>query len=211
MKINEVTNCTVLWPDLRGHGLNPLVKSSSLGAREGDDLLAAIRFLRSLKNDSRQLVSDRIGVYGVELGAYAALRAASVEPSIQVLALDSVPAGQNDLIDAAVRNHIGVKTSTAVVPARLATRLYLMRGYDNKASCDLARSLGTRPVLLLAGEDDGYLRNSTKSLAPCFAGSGSLETRTDLPVTGYTLPAATGEQGESYDRPVIDFFIKNLH
>jgi len=211
MKINEVTNCTVLWPDLRGHGLKPLVKTSSMGAREGDDVLAAIDFLRSLKNDNRQLVGDRIGIYAVELGAYAALRAAAADSGIQVLALDSVPGSQNELIDAAIRNHIGVRTNSAVVPARLATRLYLMRGYDNKASCDLARSLGARPVLLLAGEDDGYLRDSTKSLAPCFAGGGSLETRTDLPVTGYSLPAATGEQGESYDRPVIDFFIKNLH
>lgn len=209
MKINEATGCTVLWPDLRGHALNPLVKTSSLGGREGDDALAAIDFLRSLKNNDHKLVGERIGVYGVELGAFAALRAAASDSSIEVLALDSVPANQNDLIDSAIRNHIGVKTSLAVVPARLATRLYLMRSYANKDSCSLASSLGPRQVLLLAGEDDGDLRASTKALARCF-GPGNLETRTDLPLTGYTLPTATGEQGESYDRPVIDFFAKHL-
>jgi hypothetical protein len=37
-----------------------------------------------------------------------------------------------------------------------------------------------------------------------------VETRTDLPLSGLTLPSATGEEGENYDRPVIDFFVKNL-
>ena len=36
VKINETTNFTVLWPDLRGHGEDPLVNWSTLGALEGD-------------------------------------------------------------------------------------------------------------------------------------------------------------------------------
>src|SRR5512138_195751 len=31
VKINETTNFTILWPDLRGHGLSPLVKTSTIG------------------------------------------------------------------------------------------------------------------------------------------------------------------------------------
>ena len=212
MKVNEATSCTILWPDLRGHALNPTVQWTSFGSREGDDLLAALAFLRTLKGESRnQLIGERVGVYGVELGAYAALRAAGSDASIQVLALDSVPRSQNDLVDAAVRSHVRVNTGALVVPARLATRLYFLRQYDNKSSCDLAGALGARRVLLLAGEDDGYLRESTKSLIPCFSNQANLETRTDLPLSGFTLPSATGEQGEGYDRPVIDFFVKNLH
>ena len=212
MKVNEATNCTILWPDLRGHGLNPLVKWTSFGSREGDDVLAALDFLRGLKGENQnQLIGDRVGVFGVELGAYAALRAASKDASIQVLALDSVPRDQNDLVDGAVRSHVRVNTSALVVPARIATRLYFLRQYDNKSSCDLAGALGARRVVLLAGEDDGYLRDSTKSLIPCFADPANLEIRTDLRLSGFTLPSATGEQGEGYDRPVIDFFVKNLH
>ena len=211
MKLNEATNCTILWPDLRGHALDPLVKWTSFGSREGDDLLAALDFLRTLKSESRNLIGEHMGVYGVELGAYAALRAASRDESIQVLALDSVPRDQNDLVEAAVRSHARVNTRALVVPARFATRLYFLRQYDNQSSCDLAGRLDTRRVLLLAGDDDGYLRQSTKSLIPCFSNPANLETRTDLPLSGFTLPSATGEQGEGYDRPVIDFFVKNLH
>lgn len=212
MKINEATSCTVLWPDLRGHGLNPPVKWTSFGTRESDDVLAALDFLRTLKGERRsQLIGDHVGVYGVELGAYAALRAAGKDAAIQVIVLDSVPRDQNDLVEAAVRGYVGVSTAALVVPARVATRLYFLRQYDNQSSCELAAGLGTRRVLLLAGEDDGYLRDSTKSLASCFSNPANLETKTDLPLTGFTLPSATGEQGEGYDRPVIDFIVKNLH
>lgn len=209
MKVNEATNFTILWPDLRGHGLNPPVNWTSFGSREGDDVLAALDFLRSLKGESRnQLIGEAFGIFGVELGAYAALRAASKEESVQVLVLDSVPRDQNDLVDGAVRGEVRVSTMALILPARVATRLYFLRQYDNQNSCALAAALGARRVLLLAGEDEGYLRNSTKSLERCFP---NVEAKTDLPLSGFTLPSATGEQGESYDRPVIDFFVKNLH
>lgn len=209
MKVNEATNFTILWPDSRGHGLNPPVNWTSFGSREGDDVLAALDFLRSLKGESRnQLIGEAFGIYGVELGAYAALRAASKDASVQVLVLDSVPRDQNDLVDGAVRGDVRVSTMALIFPARVATRLYFLGQYDNKNSCELAASLGTRRVLLLAGKDDGYLRDSTKSLERCFP---NVEAKTDLPLTGFTLPSATGEQGEGYDRPVIDFFVKNLH
>lgn len=211
MKVNEATGCTILWPDLRGHGLNPSLKWTSFGSRESDDALAALDFLRTLKGERRdQMIGDRVGIYGVELGAYAALRAASKDPSIQVLVLDGVPRDQNDLVEATVRGYVGVSTRALVFPARVATRLYFLRQYDNQSSCVLAAGLGNRRVLLLAGEDNSYLRESTKSIASCFSNPANLETKTDLPLTGFTLPSATGEQGEGYDRPVIDFFVKNL-
>ena len=211
MKVNEATNFTILWPDLRGHGLNPPVKWTSFGSREGEDVLAALDFLRSLKGEKEgQLVGERVGIYGVELGAYAALLAASKDPTVQVLVLDSVPRNADDLVSAAVRDDVAVNTGIIFFPARIATRVYFLGQYHNQSSCELAATLGTRRVLLLAGADDGYLRDSTKSLAPCFPNPANLETKTDLPLTGFTLPSATGEQGEGYDRPVIDFFVKNL-
>ena len=211
MKVNEATNFTIFWPDLRGHGLNPPVKWTGFGSREGDDVLAALDFLRSLKGESRSLLTgERIGIYGVELGALAALRAATQDTSIKVLVLDSVPRNPDELVTAAVRGDIGMSLGAILGPARLATRFYLLGKYDNKSSCELAAGLGTRRVLLLAGADNGYLRESTKSLQRCFPNPANLETKTDLPLTGFTLPSATGEQGEGYDRPVIDFFVKNL-
>ena len=210
IKLNEATNFTILWPDLRGHGQDPLTASTTFGNQESEDLLAAIDFLQTLKGDGQSgLVGDRIGVYGVELGAYTALRAAGKDRRIQALVLDSVPRDADDIVDAAVREDVGINNSLLLKLSRMATHSYHMGRFENLTSCDLARSLRGPRVLLLAGADADQLRQSTVQLQTCFA-SPSLEVKTDLPLTGFTLPSATGEEGERYDRPVIDFFMKSL-
>ena len=103
VKINETTNFTILWPDLRGHGENPPIKWTALGGREGDDLLDALQYLRGLKSENQKtLVGERFGVYGVELGAYSALKAARGNDQIKVLVLDSVVKSPNDLLNTAI-------------------------------------------------------------------------------------------------------------
>src|SRR3981081_1724674 len=93
VKLNETTNFTVLWPDLRGHGENPPVNWTLFGSVEGDDVPPALGSLRTLKTPrGKPHVSSRIGVYGIELGAYAALDAARRYPEIHALGLDSAPA-----------------------------------------------------------------------------------------------------------------------
>src|SRR6185295_7002970 len=47
VKLTETTNFTVLWPDLRGHGENPPVNKTLLGALDGDDATAAIEYLHT--------------------------------------------------------------------------------------------------------------------------------------------------------------------
>ena len=90
VKLNEATNYTILWPDLRGHGEGASVKWTSFGTREAEDMTAALDYLGTLKNaQGRPLVGDRIGIYGVEMGGYAALLAASRDTGVRVLALDS--------------------------------------------------------------------------------------------------------------------------
>jgi pimeloyl-ACP methyl ester carboxylesterase len=211
IKLNETTSFTILWPDLRGHGLDPPVSSTSFGNRESDDLLAALDFLRNLKGDKgSRLIGDRVGLYGVELGAYAGMQAANKDASVQVLVLDSVPQDSDQLVRTVVSEEVGLKNQALQSLTCGAARIYFLGHYENKPACDLAAGLKTQRVLLLAGDDDGPLRDSTVALQRCFPNPGNVETKPDLPLTGFTLPSATGEQGEGYDRPVIDFFLKNL-
>src|SRR3977135_4491645 len=117
VKLNETSNLTVLWPDLRGHGENPLVSRSLLGAVDGDDVTAAIDYLRALKTPAgKPQVSGPVGLYGVELGAYAALDAAKRYPEIRALALDSVPASPDDLVRAATSGHAGMNSAPLQIP-----------------------------------------------------------------------------------------------
>jgi hypothetical protein len=209
VKINETTNFTILWPDLRGHGVDPPVKWTSLGAHEGDDLLSALGFLRTLKSEhQKKLVGDAFGVYGVELGAYSAMKA--TDQQIKVLVLDSVPASATELLNHAISGCVGLENSIVQSFSRAAVNIYLFGNFDNRPTCDIANGDGNARVLLLSGADAGPLKESTASLQKCFPIPNDVETRTDLPLSGFSLPSATGEQGEAYDRIVIDFFDRNL-
>src|SRR6476620_1969896 len=138
-KINEATNFTILWPDLRGHGENPLIRSTSLGVREGDDLLAAVRYLRGLKTDSQKtLVGESLGIYGVELGAYSALKAARNEPQIKVLVLDSVVTSPDDLLKTAVSSCVGLDNGLVQYFSRVGMKAYMLGGYDDTHACEFA-------------------------------------------------------------------------
>lgn len=211
VKINETTNFTILWPDLRGHGENPPIKWSSLGAREGQDLAAAFQYLLTLKSENqKQLVRESFGVYGVELGAYSALKAIGEEVPINVMVLDSVVSSPDELLNTAVASCVGIDNSLVQSLSRFAMKMYLLGAYDDNSACYFAGSADKQRVLLLSGSDAGQLRASTAALQSCFRGQANVETRTDLPLSGYSLPSTTGEQGEAYDRVVIEFFARNL-
>lgn len=210
VKLNETTNFTILWPDLRGHGENPLVNWSSLGAIEGDDVLAAVEFLETLQSDGKKkLVADHFGVYGVELGAYSALKAA-MDGRIKVLVLDSIVKSPDDLLTSAVSNCVGVDNGLVQSLSRTAMKVYFLGKYDSTTACDFARSVRDQRVMLLSGKEAGPLQDATGALLNCFPNPSNVEARTDLPLSGFSLPSATGEQGEAYDRVVIEFFDRNL-
>lgn len=213
VKINEATNCTILWPDLRGHGEQAKVARTSFGAREAADVAAAVSFLRGLKTTqgARPLVGERYGFYGVELGAYAALAASARQRSqgeVRALVLDSVPASPDELLRNATRDRVGIDNALLNLLVRGAARVYFLGGYENDPACALAAQLEGRRVLLLSGRDAGELHDSTRALAQCFPAASPVELQVELPVTGFTASSATGEQGETYDRLVIEFFSK---
>ena len=211
VKLNETTNMTVLLPDLRGHGENPPVLSTSFGTLEADDTLAALDFLRGLKTpQGHALVGDSVGLYGVELGAYSALAAARSDKSVRALALDSVPDDPDMILASAVKDRTGLDNGLLRLLARLGTRLYFSGHYKNDSACTVAESLGDRRVLLLSGDDAGPLRQTTETLVRCFSARSSVEAQTDLPSTGYTIASASPEEDEAYDRRVIEFFDRAL-
>lgn len=211
VQINESTNYTILWPDLRGHGEDPPVAATSFGAREADDLLDAIEFLRGLKTpQEKPLVGGRFGVYGVELGAYASLLAAKNAPDLRALVLDSAPDSADDILYRAVRNRKGLDNTAVHALSRLGARIYFLGGYQNTHGCTLLETLGDRRVLFISGADAGPLKGTTETLARCFPNPSNVELRSDLPLTGFTQSTAPGQQSETYARVVIDFLTRAL-
>jgi len=209
VKLNETTKFTVLWPDLRGHGENPPVNRTFLGAADGDDAAAAIDYLRTLKTPGGQRqIAGPVGLYGIQLGAYAALDGAKRNQGVRALVLDSAPASPDDLVSAATSRLIGMNVALLERLARWGIKIYSLGKYQSTPSCDLARALPDTRVLLLAGGPGDPWGPSTLELAGCF--KGPVEVKKDLTLTGISLPSSTGEAEEAYDRPVIEFFDKAL-
>jgi len=208
VKLNEATNFTVLMPDERGHGINPSVAASSFGGCESDDALTAIEFLRGLKTENdANLVGQNIGFYGIEMGTISALNAAAKEANIKALALDSVPLTSDDVLASAVEKRFPFASSVTSKIANIGTRLYFYNGcYRRDEVCVLAKSVGDRKILLLAGSDAPNLQDSTTKLNRCFPNSTQVEAKTDLNPSGYNLMNASLEQSAAYDQRVIEFF-----
>ena len=212
VKLNEATNFTILMPDQRGHGANPPVKYTSFGGCESLDAASAVEFLRGLKGENQaNLVNQNIGIYGVDLGALAALSAAAKDESIKAVALDSVPENSDSILASAVDKDFPFVSALTGEIAELGTRAYFYNGcYKNNSLCDAAKSLANRQILLLAGADAPKLQSSTEKLNRCFPPAARLETKLDLNPSGYSITNASLEQSESYDQRVIAFFKQAL-
>jgi pimeloyl-ACP methyl ester carboxylesterase len=212
VKLSEATNFTVLMPDLRGHGENPVVETSTFGQHESDDALAAVEYLRSLKTpEGAPLVGSKIGVYGVELGALAGLRAAASEPGISALALDSVPRDSGAVITNAIERRFPFGSSVTTRLAGMGAPIYFYEGgFGDASACDTGKAINNRKVLLLSGVDDPDLQASTTKLGRCIQNGLNVETNYDLSPSGYNIMTASMEKSQDYDQKVIDFFRLSL-
>lgn len=212
VKLSEATNFTVLMPDLRGHGIDPIVKSSTFGEGEAVDTIAAVQFLKSLKIDGKDnLVGEKIGLYGVELGGLSAINAASKNENIKVLALDSVPPSSDEMLTTAVKSKYPFASFLTSMIAEQGTYFYFWNGnYNRRTACETVKNISDREILLLGGSDNETLRDSTDNLSKCFPKSNKLDVKLDLNPSGYNIGNASNEQSNAYDQRIIEFFSKAL-
>lgn len=212
VKLSEATDFTVLMPDQRGHGQDPPVSSTSFGGCEVEDTLAAIDYLRSLRDEQRDnLVGEDIGIYGVEMGAMAALATSSKDQSVRALVLDSIPSQSNELIDTVIEKRYPFLSSVTSSMATSATYVYYAGGcYQRQSVCEVARSVRDRRALLLSGLDVPALKASTESLSACFPSDTKVQAFTDLSSSGFDLVNVSPDKADSYDQKVIYFFQENL-
>lgn len=212
VKLSEETDFTVLMPDQRGHGLNPPVKTTSFGGCEVEDSLAAIDYLRGLRDSQgNNLVGEDIGIYGVEMGAFTGLATAAKDQTVKAVALDSVPKRSDDLIDNVISKRYPFLSSVTSRMAESATYLYYARGcYERKTACELAGSVRERNALLLSGLDVPALKEATDKMSGCFPPTTRVQALTDLSASGVDLVNVSPDKADSYDQKVIYFFQENL-
>lgn len=163
----------VLLYDLRGHGESP-VKWSGLGTYEKDDLLSAMKFLKTQRTESGdELMDGRIGLYGVDLGGYISVVASSQNPMIKAVAVDSVYPDVAHFMSHRLKTIVGSDNDLAnrMVDSQwtnslteLAMQLYLLRREDSAPALDSVSAASGRKFLFITGKNSGGLAAMTREL-----------------------------------------------
>jgi pimeloyl-ACP methyl ester carboxylesterase len=145
--------------DFRGHGGSG-GKASSLGVYEKRDIIGAVDFLAALEGRE----TERIGVYGVAMGAHAAVLAAVDRPAIEVLVLDGLyPDPGFPLLRGVYGDWSFGAEHLGFAPRAAYAVLNLSKVDDQRAAESLPTLLG-RDVLLVAPEADSALAREMEQM-----------------------------------------------
>jgi pimeloyl-ACP methyl ester carboxylesterase len=184
--------------DFDGHGTNP--GTTTLGYREADELRSAINALAGRPD----VDPKRFGVWGMDLGAYAALEGAEADPRIVAVAADSVYDDPVDLLRIQVQ-----KTGLTVMPfvLRFCEIGFHLINYqfrqDPPVSAHLGRLVGTSK-LFIQSQDRAGLALLTSQL---FQKSPDPK-RQEATRVSYTEMG--DEDRKTYENMIVSFFLLSL-
>ena len=185
--------------DFAAHGGNPGL--TTLGYREADELRAAIDTLAARSDVDPQ----RFGVWGYNLGAYAALRAAENDKRVRALVLDSVYDEPTQMVKVGVeRNGLG----GFPFMVRSAELSFEFLNYKHRDDPPLSRQLVTLagvPTLYIQALDDPELAATTRQLflkAP--------EPREQAIIAHGNFVGLNDDDKRAYENRVVSFFLLKL-
>jgi pimeloyl-ACP methyl ester carboxylesterase len=194
----------VLAFDFRGHGGSG-GGPSTLGLDEKRDVLGAIDFLA----DELGAPLREVGIYGVGMGAHAAVLAATDRRSIRVLVLDGLyPAVFYPLLDQVFGDWSLGRERLGFLPQGIFSILSGTPFASERADAALARLAG-RDLLFLAPTGDdalaGEIRRMYESVPPQPDADGNLVL---LPAT--QSQGLSGAHRDDHQRRVSAFFAERL-
>ncbi|MFT3892623.1 MAG: alpha/beta fold hydrolase [Anaerolineales bacterium] len=186
----------VLLLDLRAHGSSQ-GDTSTLGLRESGDVLSAVQYLLTRID----VHGDRIGAYGVSLGAQAVLRAAIQTDKIHALVLEG-------LAPSRISDHGGVpKTVSQWISYPVKWMFYplhwFMVGGRDAGLLQIVGKVAPRPILFIAnGEKDiAYNRLFYKAAG---------EPKELWEVPEISQGGALAQEPDEFMKRMIDFFGTSL-
>ncbi len=199
----------LLW-DMRGHGENPVTKSG-IGMYEKDDLISAIKFLKGLRTQSGQELTDgRIALYGVDLGGYATLAASDEDPAIKAVVADSAFPNVERFTNYRLKYVIGGNNSMVNELADyswarevlgLTTQAYLMRREEQSDALESLSTSSNRKYLFIASKNSTPTDLMTKEM---FEQTRSPKEFVEVDKTRQERLYTT--ESAAYDERVVKFF-----
>jgi hypothetical protein len=185
--------------DFAAHGAND--GTTTFGYREADEVRAAIDII-SKRTD---VDPARFGLWGYNLGAYAALREAEKDPRVHALVLDSVYDYPKQMVKIGVEK-TGVGGFPLMVKSAQTTFEWLNYGYkgDPPLSAKL-KALAGVPILFIQANDDPELGSITRAMfmkAP--------EPREQAIIAHGNFANLPEEEKRTYENRVVSFFLTRL-
>jgi uncharacterized protein len=185
--------------DFVAHGANAGI--STLGYREADEVRAAVDLLAT-RND---VDPARFGLWGYNMGAYAALREAENDKRIRALVVDSVYDQPKQMVKVGVERN-GLSGFPFMVRAAVFSFEYLNYAHrdDPPVSRKLLALTGV-PTLYIQALDDPELAETTRQIflkAP--------EPREQAIIPHGNFVSLGDEEKRTYENRVVSFFLVRL-
>jgi len=185
--------------DFAAHGANPGM--TTFGYKEAEELRAAINTLAA-RND---VDPTSFGLWGYNLGAYAAMREAETDKRVRVLVLDSVYDEPKQMVKVEVEN-----TGLASFPfmVRSAELSFDWLNYQHKQDPPLSTRLSALagvPKLFIEANDQPELAELTRDIfvkAP--------EPREQAMIPHGNFAGMGDEDKRAYENRVVTFFLTRL-
>jgi pimeloyl-ACP methyl ester carboxylesterase len=174
---------------------------STLGYREAQELRAALSVVAGRPDVDR----TRFGVWGTNLGSYAALALAESDARVRAVAVESVYDQPKAMV-----NLLGQRSGLVPLAAlrTLTERMFMVLNYKDRntppLSADIAALAGV-PKLFITAADEPALITSTHKLfvaAP--------EPKEEVMLAEGNYAGMLGEEKRTYENRLIIFFLLNL-
>jgi pimeloyl-ACP methyl ester carboxylesterase len=174
-------------------------KSSTFGLSESDDMLGALRFVKSQPNVSK----EKMGIWAVDVGARAALKAAASVATVRTIVADCAFQSVMDFMDYRLSEDLGVDNGFLKFGCHLIFKLtHITMKVEEKLPLN---TLSDRSILFIKGENRQGLEQFTDSLYKEIQPNKEM-----LFLKASRVRSMSGEEIRNYDKRVADFFSLNL-
>jgi pimeloyl-ACP methyl ester carboxylesterase len=185
--------------DFAAHGANAGV--TTFGYTEAEEVRAAIDIIAK-RND---VDATRFGLWGYNLGAYAALREAEKDPRVRALALDAVYDSPKQMVKIGVE-----KTGVGGFPlmVKSAQMCFEWMNHEHKNDPPLSAGIGKMagvPMLFIEAADDPETASITREIfkkAP--------EPREEATIPHGNFVNLPDDEKREYENRVVTFFLTRL-
>lgn len=173
---------------------------SDLGVRQGQDVIQAIATVTKQEGVN----PHRVGLFGTNLGGYAALVAAMQSPQVKALAVDTIYAAPQQMFEIQVDQALGGSSPLFRYIANAEFRLFTWRSKPYPVRANLSK-LANMPKLFISGTDMPALAGATEELY------NAAPQPKQLRVLDHSQATLTsGSEKKEYENQILNFFLQNL-